>query len=798
MIEKKTNKKSTSRKTKPTAKKNENIKKPKQVDRKKTESNKKEKSKVEKPSMDAKLKFEILGIISIVIGVFFIIALQFNAAGSIGVFFSNAIKSLFSETGYILPYCMIAYGILMMLRKVRLLGYKPMILLTGIYVSLLIMISSRHYLDLEAMNFSVEKFKSFAELGKQLEGGGVIGGLLSTILIVSIGEIGAYLFSIALMTICLIILTNKSLGDFLAKIFKGSNFAKKKKAKEKERLTRESDIARDELKKSLILDVPPASIGNDEKQIKIIDYVKEENFSLEPEIEVEKVDNTTLEPIGKEKNKKKKTEPETIPEMKINLTTEPDENYVLPSINLLNKAEKTANGNEREGLVAKAETLERTLENFGVKAKVVQVNKGPSVTRFEIQPNQGVKVSSIVRLSDDIALNLEAPSIRIEAPIPGKAAVGIEIQNDNTSPVIIRDVLESKEFKDKSSKISFAVGKDISGKPEIADIATMPHLLIAGATGSGKSVCINSLLASILYKARPDEVKLLLIDPKVVELNMFNGIPHLLIPVVTDPNKAAAALNWAVNEMTDRYKMFATENVRDLKSYNKKVSVNGTDKLPEIVIVIDELADLMMASPAQVEDAICRLAQMARAAGMHLIVATQRPSVDVITGVIKANIPSRIAFAVASQVDSRTILDMGGAEKLLGKGDMLFYPSGLSKPVRIQGALILDEEIERIIEFVKGQNKEASYSEDIIESIESTSPTAILKNVDDLLKEAIETVVNAEQASVSMIQRKYRVGYNRAARMIDEMEERGIVGPFEGSKPRRVLITKEELEELDF
>ncbi len=767
----------------------------------------------ERNPVNERIKFEILGIISIIIGVFFIVSLHFDSAGKLGLWISNLLKSLFSESAYMIPYIMLSYGVLMLMRKVRLLKYKTIVFLKLIFLGLLIAFSARHYLDITTYDLNMDVIKNFGILGKSLKGGGIIGGTLSYLLLNIIGPVGTYLLAFALLTISVILLTNKSLADFfhtvLSKLFKRNT--SKKQSKEDKRKKEASDQAREDLKKSLILDVPPPMINNDAKQIKIIDYIKDESAdgqqvdkSVESNLFVEKVDHDDLMPIEVEDDKdaetpsKKKKENIDIPEMKINLNTEVDENYHLPSVKLLNKGKKTGNANERQGLVEKAEILEKTLENFGVKAKVVQVNKGPTVTRFEIQPSQGVKVSSIVRLSDDIALNLEATSIRMEAPIPGKAAVGIEIQNENTSPVTIRDVIDSKEFKDHESKIAFAVGKDISGKAVVTNIASMPHLLIAGATGSGKSVCINSLLASILYKAKPEEVKLLLIDPKVVELNIFNGIPHLLIPVVTDPTKAAASLNWAVTEMTDRYKMFADENVRDLKSYNQKMKDTENDALPEIVIVIDELADLMIASPAQVEDAICRLAQMARAAGMHLIVATQRPSVDVITGVIKANIPSRIAFAVSSQVDSRTILDMAGAEKLLGKGDMLFYPSGVSKPVRIQGALIQDHEIEGVINFVKEQKKETNYSEDIIETIESTSPTAILANVDELLKEAIETVVNAEQASVSMLQRKYRVGYNRAARMIDEMEERGIVGPFEGSKPRRVLITKEELEELDF
>ncbi len=424
----------------------------------------------------------------------------------------------------------------------------------------------------------------------------------------------------------------------------------------------------------------------------------------------------------------------------------------------------------------------------------MQVTKGPAITRYEIQPSVGVKVSSIVRLADDIALNLKAKSIRMEAPIPGKAAVGIEVENDRVNLVTIRELIETKEFQNSPSKITFAVGKDIAGTPVVADLKSMPHLLIAGSTGSGKSVCLNSIIVSILYKARPDEVKLVLIDPKVVELGNYNGIPHLLIPVVTEPSKAAAALSWAVSEMTERYRKFAELGVRDLDSYNEHIKTKDdeTKPMPQIVIIIDELADLMMVAPSQVEESICRLAQMARAAGMHLIVATQRPSVDIITGVIKANIPSRISFAVSSQFDSRTILDMAGAEKLVGKGDMLFYPLGESKPIRVQGCFISDGEVHKVIDYLKEQVPDNEYATDVIQRIERSYESDTDDDTDELLQEAIETVVRAEQASVSMLQRRFRIGYNRAARLIDMMEARGIVGPSEGSRPRKVLMTEEE------
>ena len=484
-----------------------------------------------------------------------------------------------------------------------------------------------------------------------------------------------------------------------------------------------------------------------------------------------------------------------------------DENYEFPPINLLSEArKKPVRGNR--ALADTASKLQKTLYSFGVSAKVENVSVGPAITRYELKPAEGVRVSKIANLADDIALNLAAKTIRIEAPIPGKQAVGIEVPNEESEIVHIREILETDTFKEHKSKLAFALGKDVSGGEVVADIAKMPHVLIAGATGSGKSVCINTLISSIIYKAKPNEAKLIMIDPKIVELSVYNGIPHLLIPVVTDPKKAAGALAWAVQEMENRYSMFASKGVRDLKGYNEAIAnEDNFGKLPHIVIIIDELADLMMVAKGEVEDAICRLAQKARAAGMHLVIATQRPSVDVITGLIKANIPSRIAFAVSSQVDSRTILDQVGAEKLLGKGDMLFFPTGAPKPVRIQGAFIDDKEVEKIVNFLKSNtNGETTYRDDITEYIEKANSTdkelAEMQDGDDdeadpLLNEAIQTVVETGQASTSFIQRRFKVGYARAGRIIDQMEERGIISGYQGSKPREVLMSKERWEELN-
>lgn len=468
--------------------------------------------------------------------------------------------------------------------------------------------------------------------------------------------------------------------------------------------------------------------------------------------------------------------------------------YNLPPFSLLHRQTKHAQAGIQD-IKANARKLERTLESFGVNAKVTQVHRGPAVTRYEVQPAVGVKVSRVVSLADDIALALAAKGIRMEAPIPGKSAIGIEVPNKDVAMVTLREVLESAAFRNSPSKLTIALGRDISGEPVVAQLNKMPHLLVAGATGSGKSVCINSIITSILYKAKPNEVKLMMVDPKMVELNVYNGIPHLLAPVVTDPKKAAVALKKVVAEMERRYELFAQRGIRDIDRYNELIrqeNKTGGDPqplLPYIVVIVDELADLMMAAPGDVEDAICRLAQMARAAGIHLIIATQRPSVDVITGVIKANIPSRIAFGVSSQADSRTILDMGGAEKLLGRGDMLFMPVGASKPLRVQGAFISDEEVQQIVTYCINQQQAQYHEEMIPEQGEADDGETV---DDELYEQAVDLVIQQGSASVSMLQRRFRIGYTRAARLIDAMEANGIVGPYEGSKPREVLVSKEK------
>ncbi|AWK51382.1 cell division protein FtsK [Clostridium beijerinckii] len=652
--------------------------------------------------------------------------------------------------------------------------------------------------------------------------GGIISYLICYPLYKMVGVLGTYIILLAFSIIAVILIFDITLYDLGIKAYnKGekirNNRNKKMKEREKnsEKKTRENFInivEKDESEEKNKIE-KEAFLSGVNKKIKILDFMKDSNEEEEtlPQLKAEissdiQIDNF-LEKTGQNHTRKKENLDNEVKdvvnkEIQEHMSEHKEvKEYKHPAIELLKlNANTKLNSTDKKELIENANKLEEILSNFGVDAKVTQVTKGPSVTRFELQPSPGVKVSKIVNLSDDIALGLAASGIRIEAPIPGKAAVGIEVPNGKQTPVFLREVLENDEFINSKKKLAFALGKDISGKCVVGDLSKMPHTLIAGATGSGKSVCINSLIISLLYKYNPDEVKLLMVDPKVVELNVYNGIPHLLIPVVTDPKKAAAALNWAVNEMTNRYKLFADCGVRNMESYNELFNKGIIEqKIPYIVIIVDELADLMMVCPNDVEDYIGRLAQMARAAGMHLVIATQRPSVDVITGVIKANIPSRISFAVSSQIDSRTILDGSGAEKLLGKGDMLYYPVGESKPLRVQGCFISEEEVEQVVSFIKSEQGDSNYEEDIIDHINSATDSKSSESgqnnddVDELLNEVINAVIEYGQASTSFIQRKFRIGFNRASRIMDQLEERGIISEKDGSRPRQVLITRQQL-----
>ena len=767
---------------------------------------------------------DIKGVIYIALGFILSIAIYTTWAGALSTLSREVIYKIIGVSAFILPLYLIYFGYCTIVSKGNIKITRRVLGLTLIIISITLGCATSSINILEKKEGFYETWKLI--LDTQGIHGGLIGHIITYPLSMLIGFIGSYILYLAIISIGVILMSDITLYDIVV-MFK-SKFSKEVKGKR----IKENNIK----DKSPLINVVPKEeekeredfINGINNKIKILDFMKNSSLGdsmLEASID-ERAKNNNLnednpfnievfdeekqdknkEPIYEENNKKKEKLDNSVKavvskEIEESLTTEKKEEkvYIHPSIELLNINSKTKlKSEDKKELIENAGKLKEILNDFGVDANVLQVTKGPSVTRFEIQPSPGVKVSKIVNLQDDIALGLAASGVRMEAPIPGKAAIGIEVPNNKQTAVFLREVLDSEEFKIAKKKLAFALGKDISGKCVVGDLATMPHTLIAGATGSGKSVCINTLIISLLYKYSPNEVKLLMVDPKVVELSVYNGIPHLLIPVVTDPKKAAAALNWAVNEMNKRYKLFAEASVRNIESYNSLFEKGLIEeKLPYIVIIVDELADLMMACPNDVEDYICRLAQMARAAGMHLIIATQRPSVDVITGVIKANIPSRISFAVSSGIDSRTILDQTGAEKLLGRGDMLYYPIGENKPIRVQGAFISEEEVEKVVNFIKNEEEENKYEESIIEHIESESKDSGKvsedSESDELVNEAIKIVVEYNQASTSFLQRKLRIGFNRASRIMDELEERGIISEKDGSRPRQILVTKEEL-----
>ena len=779
-------------------------------------------------------------VLAILLGV-----LIYTKSGVIGIRLSEILGGLMGIIRYVLPVGIFAIAIKIACEDRDVLKSK-LIQYTIFLISIMVLMSTLQISsgELTYTKELSEVVKDAYNIGMSGTGGGAIGAVLAVPLVKLLGTIGAIIACVGVAVVLLVFMFGINTSDMINDLVEKSQDKREEKLerrrayKEEMQKNREEEMAEraelreekrrvrgeKELERQRILHT---QVGTDDEpeQIKI-------NFGGrivedEPRDKRKKYnhENDDLTPLTKETKgmlQKEKTEPDVIEsnlfkteeEKKEEKTKEvlqlehavevEDENYEYPPVTLLSKPSKKTIKGGAKALTDTATKLQKTLYSFGVSAKVENVSVGPAITRYELKPAEGVRVSKIANLADDIALNLAAETIRIEAPIPGKQAVGIEVPNKEKESVHLREVLESEEFQNNKSKLTVALGKDVAGNIQLADIAKMPHVLIAGSTGSGKSVCINTIISSIIYNAKPSEVKLVMVDPKVVELSVYNGIPHLLIPVVTDPKKAAGALAWAVQEMDDRYNKFASKGVRDLKGYNKAIEKEGgIGKLPQIVIIVDELADLMMVAAKDVEEAICRLAQKARAAGMHLVIATQRPSVDVITGLIKANIPSRIAFAVSSQVDSRTILDSVGAEKLLGKGDMLFFPSGAPKPVRVQGAFISDDEVEKVVDFVK-QNGTATYNEDILESIENNNKTekelaqeqAEDDETDPFLMDAIQTVVETGQASTSFIQRRFKVGYARAGRIIDQMEERGVISGYQGSKPREVLMTLEKLNEL--
>jgi S-DNA-T family DNA segregation ATPase FtsK/SpoIIIE len=741
---------------------------------------------------------EISGIIIAAIGIFTFVCIFFTgSSGMFGEPFKNVTAGLLGWTHYLLPLIIILFGIYVALNhRVELLGKKAAYL---IFLILLIpcffqIVYLKGNIASISGGISVWQFIADSYVrGREALGGGVFGSIVMTPLVVFFGITGGYISAITASVIFIILLTNRSFISFLGKIrdmiVAVFNWMKDafKPIDEIEAKEKTPKAASHKFEQQVIEDIP---VVKSHEPINIVMNGANSQAGAEKPKPVSKY---TMPIIVK---KEEPEEPKTVI-IKKGESKEFQGEYVFPPLSLLDSYVDNGNTDNYEAIARK---LENTLLSFGVEASVTNIMCGPTVTRYELQPKSGVKVSRIVALSDDIALNLASRDVRIEAPVPGKSVVGIEVPNTQKSIVSLKEVIASKEFQGSKSILTMAIGKDIAGNCTIADVRRMPHMLIAGATGSGKSVCINCIITSILYKASPDDVKFIMIDPKKVELVNYNGIPHLLIPVITNLKKAAGALNWAVAEMTTRYDQFNKRGVRDINSYNESVKNDPTEKkMPNIVIIIDELADLMMSNPGEVEESICRLAQLARAAGLHLIIATQRPSVNVITGVIKANIPSRLSFAVVSNVDSRTILDMGGAEKLLGNGDMLFHPMGLSKPVRMQGAYISDTEINKVVEFIK-EHAQSTYDEDVVENIDKAETgnkgEGVEDEIDEMLPRAIDLVVEVGQASVSYLQRKLKLGYGRAARIVDQMERRGIVGPFEGSKPRAVLISKDEWAEM--
>lgn len=720
------------------------------------------------------LLYDVYGIILTALAVLCFIGLFTNSGGTVGDFINRTLKGLLGIGAYMIPFIFASLGISIIIIKDNIPLTQKILGVIVIYIG--IIVSFHISLEKNLLNLRyLESIKRSIDLGIDGKGGGLIGSIITRLILIFFGDLGTKVILAALGLIGIILLFNKSVTCLLKNLFSpfklllhGINqISCGTPTLNSEEREREEEEGETKLKNNFKIHI-----------------VNENNSEVQ---DVKNVNSDDMSAIGEEERDKENFE--IIP-----IDNGIKKEYTLPPISLLKKNSKKRRANNEKEIVKNAKLLENTLESFGIKAKVLQVSCGPAITRYEIQPAPGVKVSRIVTLADDIALSLASADVRIEAPIPGKAAVGIEVPNKNISFVYLGDVIETKEFEKSDSRLTVALGRDIAGQPIVADLSNMPHLLVAGATGSGKSVCINTIICSILFKARPDEVKFLLIDPKVVELKTFDDIPHLITPVVTEPKKAASALNWVVNKMEERYKIFAQKGVRDITRYNEKVMELGEDGyMPKIVVIIDELADLMMVAPNDVEDAICRIAQMARAAGIHLVVATQRPSVDVITGVIKANIPSRIAFAVSSQTDSRTILDMGGAEKLLGRGDMLFYPVGSPKPKRVQGCYVSEEEVENLVNFIKSQGIQI-YREDL--PTENITKSKREENADELLYDALKIIVEQGQASVSLLQRKLHIGYARASRIIDQLEEKGFIGGYEGTKPRSVLITHEQLERI--
>lgn len=814
--------------------------------RKNTSRKRNKKQTKKKQDSQSFLKDEIIILSALAAGILLLIS-NFGIGGFVGDAVSSVLFGLFGTIAYIIPILLFIGIAFAISNKGNSIAYIK----TAAGAGFTLMVCTLFQLIMNEYTAGTRLFSYYKISSMHKDGGGLLGGIVVSALCPAIGVIGTYVIVIILCIICLVIITEKS---FIRGVKKGSEKAyssakqdakkrkeqaelrrekraqeREQKAAEKERKRKDNTVSGVSFDTTLVKKspemreiTPPEDVPDlfaeeipsyDGREAEVSKNIVPDDITINRAQPIMEEEAPIPEPVPeKRKTKESKKQVETATanvEQEIKKSEEKRaKEYVFPPLSLLKHGKKS--GDSDAHLRQTAMKLQQTLQNFNVNVTVTNVSCGPSVTRYELQPEQGVKVSKIVGLADDIKLNLAAADIRIEAPIPGKAAVGIEVPNKENTAVMLRDLLETDEFQNHESKIAFAAGRDIAGKVVVADIMKMPHVLIAGATGSGKSVCINTLIMSILYKADPKDVKLIMIDPKVVELSVYNGIPHLMIPVVTDPKKAAGALNWAVAEMMKRYDLFAQYNVRDLKGYNAKVETveaieeeGKPEKLPQIVIIVDELADLMMVAPGEVEESICRLAQLARAAGIHLVLATQRPSVNVITGLIKANMPSRIAFSVSSGVDSRTIIDMNGAEKLLGKGDMLFYPAGYQKPARVQGAFVSDKEVQAVVDFLVKNSESVQYNEEITNHVNSASVAAggtVSGNSgaddwDAYFVDAGKFIIEKDKASIGMLQRVFKIGFNRAARIMDQLAEAGVVGEEEGTKPRKVLMSMEQFEQ---
>ena len=815
--------------------------------RKNTSRKRNKKQTKKKQDSQSFLKDEIIILSALAAGILLLIS-NFGIGGFVGDAVSSVLFGLFGTIAYIIPILLFIGIAFVISNKGNSIAYIK----TAAGAGFTLMVCTLFQLIMNEYTAGTRLFSYYKISSMHKDGGGLLGGIVVSALCPAIGVIGTYVIVIILCIICLVIITEKS---FIRGVKKGSEKAyssakqdakkrkeqaelrrekraqeREQKAAEKERKRKDNTVSGVSFDTTLVKKspemreiTPPEDVPDlfaeeipsyDGREAEVSKNIVPDDITINRAQPIMEEEAPIPEPVPeKRKTKESKKQVETATanvEQEIKKSEEKRaKEYVFPPLSLLKHGKKSG-GDSDAHLRQTAMKLQQTLQNFNVNVTVTNVSCGPSVTRYELQPEQGVKVSKIVGLADDIKLNLAAADIRIEAPIPGKAAVGIEVPNKENTAVMLRDLLETDEFQNHESKIAFAAGRDIAGKVVVADIMKMPHVLIAGATGSGKSVCINTLIMSILYKADPKDVKLIMIDPKVVELSVYNGIPHLMIPVVTDPKKAAGALNWAVAEMMKRYDLFAQYNVRDLKGYNAKVETveaieeeGKPEKLPQIVIIVDELADLMMVAPGEVEESICRLAQLARAAGIHLVLATQRPSVNVITGLIKANMPSRIAFSVSSGVDSRTIIDMNGAEKLLGKGDMLFYPAGYQKPARVQGAFVSDKEVQAVVDFLVKNSESVQYNEEITNHVNSASVAAggtVSGNSgaddrDAYFVDAGKFIIEKDKASNGMLQRVFKIGFNRAARIMDQLAEAGVVGEEEGTKPRKVLMSMEQFEQ---